>query len=52
MTDHEDLAPELPADESVLARRYCGECDRHVVSDHDHAHHCSQWRGSQEADDA
>lgn len=24
----------------------CGECERHVISSHDHAEDCSEWRGT------
>ena len=37
----------LPGDTAPSAE-YCGECDRHVVSDHDHAEDCSKWRGNQD----
>lgn len=39
----------LPGDSGVESS-LCPECDRHVVSSHDHAESCSEWRGNQEAD--
>lgn len=51
MTD-DHFPPEstaLPGD-TAPAPRYCPECDRHVVSSHDHDPECPEWRGNDDPD--